>query len=593
MDIRHKLLLKLGVLLALPLFAACGGSSGGGATSPPPPPAPTFAGGVFVDSAVEGLTYQSGSNASGTTDANGTFTYEEGVSITFSLGGITLGTLPDGKALVSPYDFGAQQAENIARLLQTLDADGNHANGIDLTAAATALSGTTLDASTFDTDAATFETAITPALDTALGAGTTLIDAATAIANLDAALDTTFDVAEVAGAAFVVDVPTESDIGIAVFDPLVDSADTGSIVELFLQSDTLAEGGSGTTTVLDWSVDAQGVITLTDPDDGQALTITRTGGSIGLISIAISDGVDTINGSFLIPASGTEMDLTGNNDRTYILDDTSGISQLTFFDNGAATRLLNDIVAVEDWTLTNKGSLITAQDSNLVVHLTVVLNGNLVLGGDTITVRATNISGDPLVLDLQLEELSTGTLAPVTLPDPSTAVGFNFTTGVANGASDPNLLAMFTGATVSGSFSYANWVPPAFVLPGPTLPGATGYRGAMLDLTGTVNGMSFSDPMGIAISGNERFEPAGGTDFFSLTAASMESGFDAGGYTLVNARWFQIETDTTPNDFLDSDLLPTNYPNEVGRLALDFNPPGDPDTTVSLFFDGFVATPSP
>jgi len=364
-------------------------------------------------------------------------------------------------------------------------------------------------------------------------------------------------------------------------------------VELFLQSDTLAEGGFGTTTVLDWSVDAQGVITLTDPDDGQTLTITRTGGSIGLISIAISDGVDTINGSFLIPVSGTEMDLTGNNDRTYILDDTAGISQLTFFDNGAATRLLNDIVAVEDWTLTNKGSLITEQDSNLVVHLTVVLNGNLVLGGDTLTVRATNISGDPLLLDLQLEELSTGTLAPVTLPDPSTAVGFDFTTGVANGASDPNLLAFFTGATVSGSFSYANWVPPAFVLPGPTLPGATGYRGAMLNLTGTVNGMSFSDSVGIAISGNERFEPTGGTDFFSLTAASMESGFDVGGYTLVNARFFQIETDTTPNDFLDSDLLPTNYPNEVGRLALDFNPPGDPDMTVSLFFDGFVATPSP
>jgi hypothetical protein len=593
MNIRHKLILKLGVLLALPLFAACGGGGSDGSTSPPPPPAPTFADGVFVDSAVEGLTYQSGSNASGTTDANGTFTYEEGVSITFSLGGITLGTLPDGKALVSPYDFGAQQAENIARLLQTLDADGNHANGINLTAAATALSGTTLDASTFDTDAATFETAITPALETALGAGTTLIDAATAIANLDAALDTTFDIDEVAGAVFVVDVPSDSDIGIAAFDLLADPADTGSSVELFMQSDTLAEGGFGTTTVLDWSVDAQGVITLTDPGDGQSLTITRTGGSIGLISIAITDGVDTINGSFLIPASGTEMDLTGNNDRTYILDDTSGIAQLTFFDTGRATRLLNDVVAVEDWTLTNKGSLITAQDSNLVVHLTVVLNGNLVLGGDTITVRASNISGDPLVLDLQLEELSTGTLAPVTLPDPSTAVGFTFTTGVANGASDPNLLATFTGATVSGSFRYANWVPPAFVLPGPTLPGATGYLGAMLDLAGTVNGMSFSDPTGIAISGNERYQTLGGTDFFMLTASSMESGFDVGGYTLVNARWFQIETDTTGNDFLDSDLLPTNYPNEVGRLALDFNPPGDPDTTVSVFFDGFVATPSP
>jgi hypothetical protein len=593
MDIRLDGMKWLAVLLALPLFAACGGSSGGGAISPPPPPGPTFANGVFIDSAVEGLTYQSGSNAQNTTDANGTFTYENGVSITFSLGGITLGTLPDGKALVSPYDFGAQQAENIARLLQTLDADGVHANGIDLTAAATALSGTTLDAATFDADAATFEAAIALALETALGPGSTLIDAATAIANLDAALDTTFDVDEVADAVFVVDLPTEGDIGIAVFEPLADSADTGSSVELFVQSDTLAAGGDGTSTTLDWSVDAQGVIALTDPDDGQLLTITRTGGSIGLISIAISDGVDTIIGSFLVPASGTEMDLTGDNDRTYILDDTSGISGLTFFDTGSATRVLNDIVTVENWTLTNKGSLITTRDGVGVVRLTVVLNGNLVLGGDTITVRGPDIGGDPLVPVLQLEELSTGTLAPVTLPDPSTAASFTFTTGVASVGTDANLFAMFDGATVSGSFSYANWVPPALVLPGPTLPGATVYLGAMLNLTGTVNGMNFSDPIGIAVSGNERYQTLGGTDFFSLAAGSMETGFDVGGYTLVNVRWFQIETDTTPNDFLDSDLLPTSYPNEVGRLALDFNPPGDPDTRVSVFFEGFVATPSP
>lgn len=592
MNIRHKPILKLGALLALPLFAACGGGGSDGSTSPPPPPAATFADGVFIDSAVEGLTYQSGSNASGTTDADGTFTYEEGVSITFSLGGITLGTLPDGKALVSPYDFGAQQAENMARLLQTLDADRNHANGIDLTAAATALTATTLDASTFDTDAATFEAAITPALETVLGAGTTLIDAATAIANLDAALDTTFDVDEVAGAVFIVDVPTDSDVGIAVFDALVDPADNGSSVELFMQSDTLAVGGSGTTTALDWSIDAQGVMTLTDPADGQSLTITRTGGSIGLISIAVSDGVDTINASFLTPASGTEMDLTGENDRTYILDDTSGISGLTFLDVGRSTRVRNDVVTAEDWSLTNGGSLITTRDGVGVVHLTVVLSGNLVLGGDTLTVRGTDIGGDPSTPVLQLEELSTGTLAPVTLPDPSTAVDFDFTTGVANGG-DANLLAMFTGATVSGSFSYANWVPPALVLDGPTLPGATLYLGAMLNLTGTVNGMNFSDSRANAVVANERYQTLGGVDFFSLSARMVEVGFDVSGYTLVNVRWFQIETDTTPNDFLDSDLLPVNYPNEVGRLALDFNPPGDPDTMVSVFFDDFVATPSP
>jgi hypothetical protein len=538
---------------------------------------------------VQGLTYQSGSNAPGTTDVNGTFTYEEGASITFSLGGITLGTLPDGKPIVSPYDFGAQQAENIARLLQTLDEDANHSNGINLSAAATALSGTTLDASTFAADGAAFEAAIATVLETALGPGVVLVDAGLAIANLDAALDTTFDVDEFAGAVFVVDVPSESDIGIAVFEPLVNPADPGSTVELFMKADTLLEGGSGIPTEVDWSIDAQGVMTLTLAELEESLTITRTGGSAGLISIEIADGVETLNGSFLIPASGTEMDLTGDNDRTYILEDTSGISGLTFLDNGQVTRVLDASVTEEDWILTNNGSLITTRDDDQLVRLTVVLNGNLVLGGDTITIRATNLGSDPSAPLLLLEELSTGTLSPVTLPDPSTAVNFDFTTGLPSGSSDPGLLALFTGQTASGSFSYANWVPPVAVLDS----GATLYVGAMLNLAGTVSSMSFSDPTGFAVSGNDRFQAQGGTDIFLLGAGSMETAFEVGGYTLANVRWFQIEGDTTVNDFLDSDLLPTNYPTEIGRLALDFNPTGDPNTTVSLFFDDFVATPSP
>jgi hypothetical protein len=95
------------------------------------------------------------------------FDYIVGETLRFSVGGVQLGTLPDGQAVVTPYDFGAA-AENIARLLQTLDADANHLNGIDLAAAAIALAGTAMDASTFTSDATTFENAIQPVLDTAL-----------------------------------------------------------------------------------------------------------------------------------------------------------------------------------------------------------------------------------------------------------------------------------------------------------------------------------------------------------------------------------------------------------------------------------------
>ena len=183
--------------------------------------------------------------------------------------------------MVTPYDFGAQQAENIARFLQTLDADGVHLNGIDLTTASTALAGTTLDAATFDGDAAAFETAIAPALEAALGAGATMIDGATAIANLDMALDTTFELDEVAGLVYIVEIPSDADTGIVVFDALADPADTGSSLEMFMDSDTLDAGGDGTTTQLDWTVDADGVLTVTDPDDAESLTLTRTGGSNG------------------------------------------------------------------------------------------------------------------------------------------------------------------------------------------------------------------------------------------------------------------------------------------------------------------------
>ena len=151
-----------------------GGEDGGGTSA-----------GVFLDSPVEGLTYQSGANPSGTTDANGTFMYTPGETLTFSVGGVVLGTLPDGAPVITPFDFGAA-AENIARFLQTLDEDGDPSNGIDITAAAAALAETILGDAVFLSDAMTFENDIGPALEVALGTGAVLIDAATALANLNA-----------------------------------------------------------------------------------------------------------------------------------------------------------------------------------------------------------------------------------------------------------------------------------------------------------------------------------------------------------------------------------------------------------------------
>jgi len=92
--------------------------------------------GRFVDSAVAGLQYQTATQ-SGVTDANGTFTYAEGESVTFSIGDIELPAVV-GADVVTPLtvfstdDLLDLRVMNLARLLQTLDTDADPDNGIDL-----------------------------------------------------------------------------------------------------------------------------------------------------------------------------------------------------------------------------------------------------------------------------------------------------------------------------------------------------------------------------------------------------------------------------------------------------------------------------
>ncbi len=118
------------------LLASCGGGSseGGADTSND---SATLQQGVFVDSAVAGLSYRTASRE-GVTDSNGTFRYRAGEQVRFLIGDLELGR-SDGQALVSPLNLvaGADDANdpavtNICRLLQSLDADGNPNNGIVL-----------------------------------------------------------------------------------------------------------------------------------------------------------------------------------------------------------------------------------------------------------------------------------------------------------------------------------------------------------------------------------------------------------------------------------------------------------------------------
>ena len=122
--------------------------------------------GRFLDTAVEGLAYSSG-NLSGLTDGEGAFSYVEGEDLTFSLGGITLGSATAAPVVV-PGDLQseADAAGNIAQFLQTLDGDRIASNGITVPEATRdALADADID---FTVSAVGFQTA--PDVQSALNA---------------------------------------------------------------------------------------------------------------------------------------------------------------------------------------------------------------------------------------------------------------------------------------------------------------------------------------------------------------------------------------------------------------------------------------
>ena len=120
--------------LIILLFSACSkdDDSDGGSV---PEPAQSKQG-VFVDSPVSGLRYETETH-SGITNENGNFDYEEGETVTFFVGDIELGSAPASEE-ISPISIASSsnatietpEVQNISAFLQTLDEDGDPENGI-------------------------------------------------------------------------------------------------------------------------------------------------------------------------------------------------------------------------------------------------------------------------------------------------------------------------------------------------------------------------------------------------------------------------------------------------------------------------------
>ena len=131
----------IAVLFAF-LLSACGGG-GGGST------AVSALRGQFIDSPVSGLTYVTATQT-GVTSSDGSFDYAKGEMVTFSFGAIVF---PKVKAslIVTPVNMApgnnvdADEAQNIAYLLQALDEDGDPSNGITIPSSLSSLATQPVD----------------------------------------------------------------------------------------------------------------------------------------------------------------------------------------------------------------------------------------------------------------------------------------------------------------------------------------------------------------------------------------------------------------------------------------------------------------
>ncbi len=150
-------------------LAGCGGGGDGNSGVANPSaglPAAMAVTGVFLDSAVEGLSYIAGSAARASTNAKGEFVCLPGDSVSFSIGGLAFGSAPCA-ATVTPLqlagfsdtkDIKDSKVVNRLLTLQMLDDDGDPSNGIKLNPElSAALATRSVD---FGASAADFDTAL-------------------------------------------------------------------------------------------------------------------------------------------------------------------------------------------------------------------------------------------------------------------------------------------------------------------------------------------------------------------------------------------------------------------------------------------------
>ncbi len=243
----------------------CGGGSSSGNSSSDADASVDLLTGVYVDSAVEGLFYRT-ETQSGYTNAAGEFKYVGGESVIFSIGDLTFPAATASDVL-SPLDLAGTlniadvSVVNIARLIQTLDTDGNPSNGITISEAAhqaaSGLEVLSFDSQTFDADVAIL-------VANSGSVKTVLIDSSVAISHLQETLGSTPDFTIRAISRNT----TEETAGTATFTMKLNSLPNGNVV---INVDSLDESeGTASPSSLTFTPEnynANHTVTVTGVDD--------------------------------------------------------------------------------------------------------------------------------------------------------------------------------------------------------------------------------------------------------------------------------------------------------------------------------------
>ncbi len=124
-----KFLIFINIIVWL---AACGGGGGGGNTNNTPE---TFHG-FFIDDAVQDLIVEAASGSVQRTDENGVFSFTIDDPLTFKIDDVVIGSVPSGREVITPADFGTTTGPQVFRFIQSMDTTpgtpGIDLNGLDL-----------------------------------------------------------------------------------------------------------------------------------------------------------------------------------------------------------------------------------------------------------------------------------------------------------------------------------------------------------------------------------------------------------------------------------------------------------------------------